>query len=307
VVSERGLETPAVSRAGAQPDAALLLIANRNASGLARREQVDEAVRTLRSRNAAVEVRLTGDLHELGEAISAARGRVVLLGGDGSVHAVANLPGPLPALALLPAGRANNIARSLGIPLDLEAAAGLAANGIARPLDVIEARADGRVYRTVEGVSVGFHARARVHYQAENSAAIMQGLAVGISTLRKFRPVEIVVEGDGEREVMTVAQLFAANLPLYGFGLRVAPGADAADGELDLVTIEARTRRSLLKMIPRVYRGTHLGLPGVRASRMSHVRIDPRGSSPVIADSTDLGSGPVDLTVLPGELRVVTP
>jgi diacylglycerol kinase (ATP) len=283
------------------------LIANRKASGLARRETLDEAVQMLRSRGAAVEVKLTGGVGELGEAIAAAERRVVLLGGDGSVHAVANLPGPLPELALLPAGRANNIARSLGIPVDPRTAAALAVEGASRRVDLVEARTAQRLYRVVEGVSVGFHARARVQYRADNSAALMQGLAVGLSTLRKFRPVEIVLEGNGGREVMTVGQLFAANLPLYGFGLRVAPGADAADGQLDLVTLEARTRRSLLRMIPRVYRGTHIGLPGVRTSRMSQVRIDPRGSSPVIADSTDLGSGPVDLTVLPGELQVVTP
>jgi hypothetical protein len=41
--------------------------------------------------------------------------------------------------------------------------------------------------------------------------------------------------------------------------------------------------------------------------RASQVRLDPEGASPVIADSTDLGSGPVELTVVPGALQVVAP
>jgi diacylglycerol kinase (ATP) len=303
--AEGGLQTAPLGRSRSRRD--LLLVANGKASGLAGGDRLAEAVETLRGQGASVEPRLTNDLHELEATIAEADGRVVLLGGDGTVHAVANLPGPLPELALLPAGRANNVARSLGIPLEIDRAAALAVHGATRPIDAIEALAGDRRYRVVEGVSVGFHARARVKYQAENSAALVQGLAVGLSTLWKFRPLKVVIESNGEREVMTIAQLFASNLPLYGFGMRVAREADPADGELDLVTIDVQTRRSLVSMLPHVRRGTHHDLPGVRTWRTSHVRIDPGSASPVIADSTNLGSGPVDLTVARGALQVVTP
>jgi diacylglycerol kinase (ATP) len=303
--AEGGLQTAPLRRS--RPERDLLLVANGKASGVAGGERLAEAVETLRAHGARVEPRVTSDLHQLEAAIAEADGRVVLLGGDGTVHAVANLTGPLPELALLPAGRANNIARSLGIPLEIDRAAALAIDGSARPIDAIDARAGDRTYRVVEGVSVGFHARARVKYHAENSAALWEGVAAGLSTLWKFRPQKVVIESNGEREVMTIAQLFASNLQLYGFGMRVAREANPADGELDLVTIDVRTRRSLVSMLPHVRRGTHLDLPGVRTWRASHVRIDPGGASPVIADSTDLGVGPVDLTVARGALQVVTP
>jgi diacylglycerol kinase (ATP) len=286
----------------------LLLVANAKASGVSSGNgRADEAARALRSRGAKVESRLTAGVDELRETICGAQRRVVLLGGDGTVHAVANLPDPLPELALLPAGRANNVARSLGIPVDLGDAAALAVEGDARPLDAIDVRSDTRRYRAVEGVSVGFHALARVKYRADNSAALLHGLRVGLDTLWKFRPVSVVVESNGERMVKTVGQLFVANLPLYGFGMRVAPAADPGDGALDLVTIEAATRRSLVTMIPRVRRGTHAGLPGVRIWRASQVAIDPAGASPVVADSADVGSGRAELTLEPGALQVVTP
>jgi diacylglycerol kinase (ATP) len=291
----------------ADPAAPLTLVANARASGLADANLVDQAASALRARGARVDTRLTETLEDLEATIAGAEGRVVLLGGDGSVHAVANLPGSLPELALLPAGRANNVARCLDIPLELAAAAALAVEGAPRPIDAIDARSDSRRYRAVEGVSVGFHALARVKYRADNSAALLHGLRVGLETLGKFRPITVVVESNEEREVLTVGQLFASNLPLYGFGLRVAPAADPADGELDLVTIEAGTRRSLVAMIPRLRRGTHYRHPGVRTWRASHVRIDPGGASPVVADSTDLGSGPVELTLVPGALEVVAP
>jgi diacylglycerol kinase (ATP) len=225
---EGGLK--AASRRRSQPSKGLLLVANAKASGLANGAKLDAALRALRANGADVEARLTEDLEELAATMAGAQGRVVLLGGDGTLHAVANLPGPLPELALLPAGRANNIARSLDIPLELERAAALAVRGRARPIDAIDARSETRSYRAVEGISVGFHARARVKYRAENSAALLRGVLVGLTTLWKFRPVTVVMESNGEREEMRVGQLFAANLPLYGFGMRVAPGAEPGDG-----------------------------------------------------------------------------
>ena len=123
----------------------LMLIANGNASGVGgSREVFDGAVRQLRDRGARVEAHVTTTLDELAHLVHEAHRRVVLLGGDGSVHAFANVDGPKPEVALLPAGRANNIAHSLSIPIDLAAAARVAVESGTRPLDLIAATANGR-------------------------------------------------------------------------------------------------------------------------------------------------------------------
>ena len=85
------------------PSPHLLLVANGNASGLDRRpELVDDSARLLRSAGARVESVVTASLDELELALASAERRVVLLGGDGSLHAAANAPGPKPELALIP-------------------------------------------------------------------------------------------------------------------------------------------------------------------------------------------------------------
>ena len=94
-------------------------------------------------------------------------------------------------------------------------------------------------------------------------------------------------------------------MPLFGFGLRVAPGADPEDGLLDLVTLQARSRRRLLSLIPHLRRGTHIGLPGVRHVRARRIRIATGGRSPIIADTTTLDSHTVELTVQPAAIEVV--
>jgi diacylglycerol kinase (ATP) len=282
------------------------VVANANASGLVRRpELVTDAVGLLRSLGARAEAHVTGTLDELADTLAGAERRVVLLGGDGSLHAAANLPGRKPELALLPAGRANNVAHALGVPIDLGAAARLAVEGGARPLDLIAAQTATRSHLAVEGVSVGFHALARANYRADNSADLVAGVRAGVGALARFRPLVVGLDVDGEPEVLRIGQLFAANLPLFGFRLRVAPGADPEDGQLDLVTLEAGNRRELLSLLPHLRHGTHVGRPGVRHVRARSVRIATGGHSPVIADTTNLGTDTVELTVVPAALAVV--
>jgi diacylglycerol kinase family enzyme len=283
-----------------------VLVANANASGIMRRpELVDGASRLLRSHGARVETRLTSSLEELEALLPSAERRVVLLGGDGSLHAAANAPGPKPELALIPAGGANNVARALGVPTDLAAAARLAVSGATRPLDLLAARTATRRFLVVEGVSVGFHALARADYHGVNSSDVGSALRAGVGALAHFHPITVAVEADGEFQVFRIGQLFAANLPFFGPGLHVAPGADPADGLIDLVAIDVAGRRSLVPLASRLRRGAHLGRPGVTRVTARKVRLATGGRSPIIADTTNLGSGTVELTVVPGALQIV--
>jgi diacylglycerol kinase (ATP) len=284
----------------------LLLVANGNASGLDRHpELVSDSARLLRSAGARVETLVTTALDELELVLAGADRRVVLLGGDGSLHAAANTPGPKPELALIPGGKANNVARSLGVPLELDAAARLAVEGRAHPIDAIAARTATRTHLAVEGVSVGFHALARSQYRAKNSADTAAGIRAGLGALARFEPITMAVGIDGSCELMRLTQLFVVNMPLFGPGLRVAPSADPSDGVLDVVALEGAGRRSLIPLAARLRRGTHLGTDGVRSFRAHSVRISTRGVSPVIADTNDLGSETVELTVVPHALEIV--
>jgi diacylglycerol kinase (ATP) len=283
----------------------LLLVANGNASGLSRRPTlVKDSTQLLRAAGARVETRLTASLEELDDALATAERRVVLLGGDGSVHAAANSAADV-ELALIPAGGANNIARSLGIPLGFDAAARLAVEGFARPVDAIAARTRTHSHLAVEGVSIGFHAMARANYRAKNSTDVAAGLRAGLAGLRSFEPFAVCLTLDGATEIVPISQLFVTNTPFFGPSLRPAPTADPADGLLDVTVIESRGVASLLSLVPSLRRGTHVGRKGVRTMRAERIRIASRGLSPVIADTKDLGRETVELTVVPGALDIV--
>ena len=283
----------------------LLLVANGNASGLSRRPTlVQDSTQLLRSAGARVETRITASLEELDDALATAERRVVLLGGDGSLHAAANAAADV-ELALIPAGGANNLARSLRIPLGFGAAAKLAVEGRARPVDAIAAWTPTRSYLAVEGVSVGFHALARTNYRAKNSTDVGAGIRAGLGALARFEPFAVCLTLDGATEIVPISQLFVTNTPFFGPKLRVAPTADAADGLLDVTVIESRSVASLLALAPHLRRGSHVGRKGVRTMRAERIRIASRGRSPVIADTTDLGRETVELTVVPNALDIV--
>jgi diacylglycerol kinase (ATP) len=286
----------------------LLLVANANASGLdGKRETVDRAASLLRSLGARVEARWTASASELDEFVSEEERRVVLIGGDGTLHAVANIHGHRPEVALLPRGRANNIAHALGVPLDLTSAARLAVQGIAQPLDGIAVETPELELTAVEGVSVGFHAQARARYRGVNSADTAAGLAAAVGAFARFEPVSLALEVDGECELRRLGQLFVVNFPFFGPRLRVAAGADPGDGALEVVELDAPSRSSLAVALARLKRGTHVGRPGVRVRTARRIRIATRGQSPVVADTTVLSSGPVELAVRPHTIDVVAP
>jgi diacylglycerol kinase (ATP) len=284
---------------------------NGRASGIEDPERTaSELSAILDELHAPSEAVVTSDEAEMFESLRAAvatRRRVVLVGGDGSLHDAANASlGELPEFAIVPAGRANNIARALHVPSDRARALAIAALAPARPLDVIRVETAERTLFAVEGVSAGFQARARSEYEAENSADLRQGIRTLAGAVRRFAPFELRARFD-DRELVSdsAAQLFLSNLPYFGFGFEVDPGADPADGRLEAILFEAADRRALLPLAAAAYRGRHLGRRGV--TRVSTRRAELIEPLPLVADAVPLGTTTATVSVDSHRLRVAAP
>jgi diacylglycerol kinase (ATP) len=247
------------------------------------------------------------DLFEALRSAVATRRRLVLVGGDGSLHAAANARiGRLPDLALIPQGRANNVARALGIPTDRVGALAVAAHAPARPLDALRVDTPTESLYAVEAVSAGFQAEARSGYNAENSADLREGLRALIDAFRDFAPYRVHTRFDhAELASRTGAQLFFSNLPYFGFGFEVDPGADPSDGRFEAILVEATRRGELLRLLAASYRGHHLEHPGVHRITTRHAELNE--PLPLVADAVPLGSTTATVGVEPGRLRVAAP
>ena len=284
----------------------LQVIVNANASGV---DSVRSVIRDARealahagARSAAVATR---SLEELAAVIAdAGDRRLVLVGGDGAVHAAANA-GLGGEFALLPAGKANNIAHALGLPRQWDPAAALAVRESARPLDLLAVEVAGRRMLAVEGVSAGFQAAARSGYTGENSADLRAGVAALLRELRRHHPYDAELLVDGEPLSVTTSQLFVSNMRLFGYGFQVAPDALPDDGEADLVALPALSRAQLLPALAAVRRGTHVEDERVLSRRVT--RVELRSPLPLVADAEVLGSGPATIELVPGALRLARP
>jgi diacylglycerol kinase family enzyme len=109
------------------------------------------------------------------------------------------------------------------------------------------------------------------------------------------------------REPLCCRWLFSFNLPLYAFGLPIAPDANAADGKLDVCAFERGTAKSILRYLWHVWRGKHAELADttVLHSRRFRVEAPPDTSVAYQIDGDCGGTLPVDVEVLPGQLRLL--
>lgn len=232
----------------------LLVITNADA-GTSDQETLDRALDVLHER-ASVEVAATSNPGELDGVLQRAGSRrIVVAGGDGSLHAVVaalhrrnQLADTV--LALLPLGTGNDFARGTGIPLDITEAARLVLDGEARPVDLIVDETGSVV---VNNVHVGMGAEASRTGQSFKSRLGSIGvgglnlgkLAYPLGTLMSaFRPpsFRLRVEVDGEvvnelsRPVLMVAM---GNGAAIGGGAEITPDADPEDGRIDVMVSRA--------------------------------------------------------------------
>ena len=93
-----------------------------------------------------------------------------------------------------------------------------------------------------------------------------------------------------------------ANGASYGGGMKVCPEASLDDGLFDVMVLGKVSRIELLKVFPKVYRGTHVGHPAVTFYRCSEIEIDGFGSS--FADGEPVSQLPLTATCVSGALKV---
>ena len=268
---------------------------------------LDQVTAAIAHAGAPTEGVITETEDELAEVLASADGRrVALVGGDGTLHAAVNADVELPELAIIPTGRANNVARALGVPLDLRGAASVAAHALACPLDLLRVdTAAGREW-AVEGVSAGLQADARSRYTGVNSGDVRGGAQAFASALREYHPYELALHADGATlHEGEVAQVFLSNLPYFGFGFRVDPLARPRDGLLEAIVLEADSRIDVARLMWSVYRGRHFGRPGVKVARVHDAVLT--GPVPLAGDGTPLGRGSATVSVEQGRVKVAAP
>ena len=230
---------------------------------------------------------------------------VIAVGGDGLVRDVAT--GVVAAngtMAIVPAGRGNDLARALALPTTPDSLAGLLLHGTPRVIDVLsvgDVMVPGNVY-------VGLDARATRLINANRwlHPLVLYRLAPVLAAIG-WRRVMFTVECDGVVATSRSHMVVVANSGRYGNGLNIVPTARLDDGLLDVLLVDGVFVLKLTTMMAQAKTGAHMERSDVHVSTAKSVRISANRPLALCADGDPIGLLPSTITVLPAALRLLAP
>jgi YegS/Rv2252/BmrU family lipid kinase len=247
---------------------------------------------------------------------------IVAIGGDGTFFEVVNgvmepdaaNANPDLAVGLLQAGRGSDFGRSAGVPSDVEAACRRILQGRTQLTDL------GHVTYTPMGggersryfanaAGLGFDGAVTV--RANSAPRVLGGgtlpyLTSLLATLGTYRNTRVSVRVDQDAEWHArVNSVVVANGQFFGGGMKVAPEASLSDGLFDIVVAGDLSKLDMVRLVPRVYVGTHVTHPKLRVLRGREVRVDSPDRMLLQADGEVLGKAPATFRIVPGALRLI--
>jgi len=238
---------------------------------------------------------------------------VVVAGGDGTVGPVAEvLAGGERTLGVLAMGSWNNIARGLGIPIELEAALDVIGRGQVAKVDAglawhaeaddEDPPADARSF--FEAAGVGLDAAGFGAIELGGRAGWRFAARAMWRALRRRR-TRMLIELDGKVLRWRAPAVTVCIGPYHGMGFALVPDADPADGLFDIAVFSGMSELDVVRHFLAVARGRERREP--RLELLRGKRITVRGTKRVLpahADGGSIGVTPVTFEIQPGSLRV---
>ena len=305
------------------------VIANPNAGGGGGGRVIAELERVIRSRGVIYTLRRTVAPGQAGELVREARAagadRLLLVGGDGTIHEAAagffgdgpatGTPPSSPAIAILPVGTGNDFHRMVRAPAGVEHAVRALLEGVPRGFEVGEARWKGGTGWFVNLIGVGVDVevlRRRARFQ--KLPGLLQYLAAFAAAIGSYVPVGVRVSlTRGGKEALKVEApvlLCAVTVgPSVGGGFLLSPNARPDDGLLDLFIVERLGLARVLRYLPGILRGSTAKRRGIWQAQGTRLTIEaPDGKGlafeldgELIETSTPF----LEIEVRPGGLRIL--
>jgi len=235
---------------------------------------------------------------------------LILGGGDGSVSSVVDfLADHHVVLGLLPLGTANDFARTLGIPSDIEGACQTIAAG--KMVDVDLGLAGDNYYVNVASVGLGVEATRALSPWMKKSVGPLAYPAAAIKAFLTHKPFSArLTFPDGDHEPVEherLLQVAVGNGRFYGGGMVVAPESGIDDRSLDVYAIELGRHRDLIGVARYLKSGDFIRGEGVSHYRTGRVRLETDPELAVNIDGEVVTHTPQNFSVAHNALKVLVP
>lgn len=285
---------------------ALLLINQKSRQGEANAEAARDALE-------ALDVQITLGKFEEPDDVPAEIDRhapnvdiIVLGGGDGTLNlAAAAVMRAKRPLGVLPLGTANDFARTLLIPTELEAACRNVVEGVTHGIDLGQCND----VHFVNVASIGLAVRA-CEYRSDAAKKMFGSFGYASNVFKAYRdtePFDAVVRFGDETHRLHSIQLAIGNGRYFGGGLAVASDAALDDGRLDLYSLQPQSLGKLVGMLPTLVRGPDKSIQGVQLFEGTEFEVDTGKPMPINTDGEILTETPATFRIHPGALQVKVP
>ena len=227
-------------------------------------------------------------------------------GGDGTLNAAAFgvIEAGLP-LGILPLGTANDLARTLDIPSDLDGAAKVIAEGRTRNIDL--GIVNGQPFFNVASIGLSAELAQQLTTEIKRRFGRLGYGLVAMKVLAQARPFRATIISESERARVRTLQIAVGNGRFYGGGNAVEKDAAIDDQNLDLYSLELERAWKLALMARSFRYGEHGAWSEVRAIRAKEFDIRTRRPRPVNADGEIVTQTPAHFSIRPRAVRVFAP
>ncbi len=247
-----------------------------------RRRSMEEIIRQCRGDRCEIRTWASvGDIDRIVDDIGDDVDIVAAVGGDGTVHEVGKrLVGRRQALAIIPTGSGNGLARHLGVPLDpVKAIDGLDQCRV-ETIDV--GRINEEIFLGVCGV--GFDAIVAHRFAAAGTRGIETYIRQGVLTYASYDREHYSISIDGDELEIDAFLIAVANSGQYGNDARIAPFASLQDGLLDIAVLRSGSLIKAPILLYQLFTGALHDSRNIMIRQARRIRISRAAEGPAHVD-----------------------
>ncbi|MDP4125929.1 MAG: diacylglycerol kinase family lipid kinase [Bacillota bacterium] len=202
--------------------------------------------------------------------------RLVIAGGDGSIHQAVNglLKVPVkqrPVLGILPVGTANDLAYALHLPKSIPEACKVIAKGKVFEMDT--GKLNERYFVNVASAGLLTDVSQKVDTRVKNTLGQLAYFLKGIETLPSFRPFRVEYDIDGQQCMEEVVLFMAVNGLSVGGMRQLVPRASLTDGKLDILMVPAAGWPETIRLLLKALRGEKVNGEKIKEFQTSELTV----------------------------------